>query len=115
MLLYWSEAMALNRDQILKQRQLLKKKYGELYDQLAALLFQHDPAHINFEVNQDEYQIEVDAILPRLRECHSQTDAQEVIHEEFIRLFDRVIAGPRERYADIAGEVWQLWQSFKAN
>ncbi|HEY6970199.1 MAG TPA: hypothetical protein VJA94_13415 [Candidatus Angelobacter sp.] len=104
--------MALNRDQILERRRLLKKEYGELYDQLTALLFRHDPAHINFEVNKDEYQIEVDSILPRLGTCQSQPEVEEVIHEEFTRLFDPMTAGPRQKYVAIAAEVWELWQNF---
>ena len=108
-------AMALNRDQILERRRLLKEEYGELYGQLTALLFRRDPAHINFEVNENEYQIEVDSFLPRLGKCRSQTEVQEVIHEEFTRLFDPLTAGPREKYAQIAGEVWQLWQGVKPN
>ena len=106
-------AMAINRDQILKQRRILRDKYGELYDRLTALLFRHDPIEINFEVNEDEYQIEVDTILPRLHKCHSRADVQEVIHEEFTRWFDAATVGPRERYADIAAEVWELWRNFK--
>jgi hypothetical protein len=74
-----------------------------------ALLFRHDPAGVNFEINPDEYQTEAGTILPRLRGCRCEDQVRQVIHEEFVRWFDAGTAGPEERYAEIASEVWQLW------
>jgi len=107
--------MSTDREQRLEHRRRLKKEYGELYRQLTALLFRHDTMGINFEVNEDEYEIEVDTILPRLRDCHSENDVRGVLHQEFIRWFDAEFAGPEERYTDIAAEVWSLWQNSRLN
>ena len=101
--------MPRTREEILEERRKLKAEYGELFDAVAALLFRHDPAGINFEINPDEYQTETGTILPRLRGCHSEDEARQVIHEEFVRWFDADTAGPAELYAVIASEVWQLW------
>jgi len=49
--------------------------------------------------------------LPRLRACQSAADVCRVVHEEFVRWFDAVTAGPPERYTEIASEIWQLWQA----
>ncbi len=78
---------------------------------LAALLFRHDPIGLDFGDNTDEYGPEAETIALRRDEVHSAQDAQRIVHEEFVRWFDADTAGPPDRYADIAGEIWHLWRS----
>ena len=108
--------MTRTRDEILEHRRRLRAEYGELVDSMAALLFRHDPIGINFEENKDkdEYESEVETILPRLRSCHSADDVLRVVHAEFVRWFDSDIAGPPEHYGGIALEIWKLWQEHLA-
>ncbi|WP_051343364.1 hypothetical protein [Pseudonocardia spinosispora] len=73
-----------------------------------ALLFRHDPIGINFEHNTDEYGPEARTIVPRLAEAATESDLRRIIHEEFTHWFSADIAGPVDRYAEIAREVWQL-------
>lgn len=101
--------MPRTRDQILEERRQLKAEYGELFDRITAILFQHDPIGINFEVNPDEYQLETGTILPRLRTCSGSADVQRVVYEEFCRWFGSDTAGSAEAYSRIANEIWQLW------
>jgi hypothetical protein len=102
---------AIAREEILKERRGLRAEYGSLFDSVAALLFRHDPIGIAFEnPNTDEYEPEAGTILPRLRDCESSNDVLRVVHEEFVRWFDAEIAGPEGPYAEIASEIWQLWQ-----
>jgi hypothetical protein len=106
--------MARRREKILKERNKLKAEYGLLFDSVAALLFRHDPIGIAFDnPNTDEYEPETGTILPRLRNCESDRDVLRVVHEEFVRGFDAGNAGPEETYAEIASEIWQLWQSYR--
>jgi len=102
--------MTKTREEIREGRRQLRVEYGELFDSTSALLFRHDPARINFEVNPDEYQTEVGTILPRLRNCGSSYEVLRVVREEFVRWFGADIAGPPENYAQIASELWELWQ-----
>jgi hypothetical protein len=104
--------MPRTREDILEERRQLRAQFGELFDSTSALLFRHDPVGINFEVNPDEYQSEAGTILPRLSGCRSADDACRVVHEEFVRWFSAGTAGPPERYAQIASEMWQLWQAY---
>jgi hypothetical protein len=97
--------------EIESEHRRLRAEYGTLFDELAALLFRHDPIGLNFDDNTDEYECEARTILPRLKACHSANDVLAAVHEEFQRWFDAEIAGPRERYADIANDVWALWQT----
>jgi hypothetical protein len=105
------EEMRRTRKQILEARHQTRAAYGELFDATAALLFYHDPINISSgNPNTDEYEPEVQTILPRLSNCHSSEEAQRVVHEEFVRRFGADTAGPQERYEQIASELWRLWQ-----
>ena len=104
--------MTKTRQDILEERRRLRAEYGELFDEISALLFQHDPIGINFDHNTDEYEIETGTILPRLHHCRSADDVQKVVHEEFVRWFDPTTAGPPERYTEVASEIWQLLQRY---
>jgi hypothetical protein len=84
--------------------------YGALFDDVAAVLFRHDPIGINFETNTDEYHPEARTILPRLRHCASAGDVLVVVHEEFRRWFGAETAGPASRYTGAAAAIWELWQ-----
>ena len=106
--------MAPAHEDILAERQRLRAKFPGLFDFTAALFLRHDPIGINFITNTDEYEPEVGTVLPRLRDCHSEADVCSVLHEEFIRWFDVGTAGPRERYHQIAGELWASWSKFTA-
>ena len=106
--------MPRTREEILRERRQLKTEYGLLFDSAAALLFRHDPIGIAFDnENIDEYESEAGTILPRLRGCKSPADALRAIHEEFVRWFGADTAGPAEKYAVIASEIWQLWQTHR--
>ena len=93
-----------------RRRQQLRASYEGLYDELAAILFRHDPIGINFGDNTDEYEPEVARILPRLREIGSVGELRRIVHEVFVEMFDPDIAGPESRYESIAQDVWQTWQ-----
>ena len=108
--------MPRTREQILENRRRLRAEYGELFDSMAALLFRHDPIGINFDgENTDEYEPEVETILPRLCDCRSADDALQVVHEEFVRWFESSTAGSPERYREIASEIWRLWHAHQSN
>ena len=106
--------MPNTREEIIAERQRLQAEYRELFDEVAALLFRHDPVGINFEDNMDEYEAEVGTILPRLRSCHSADEVRTVVHQEFVRWFDADIAGPEHNYEKVATEIWEHWQKFNA-
>jgi hypothetical protein len=91
----------------------VRQRYGEFFDQISAALFAADPIGIDFETNTDEYDPEASTIIPRLHECSSIRDVQVVVHEEFVAWFgleadDR--CAPIEHYAVPAVAIWELWQ-----
>jgi hypothetical protein len=98
--------MTTERERIRANRRAIRREYGDLYDRVLQILFEIDPIGINFSHNTDEYEPEVDTILPRLRSCTSARDVQQVVHEEFCRWFDADLAGAPDRYGEIAAKIW---------
>ena len=97
---------ATNAEEIRARRDALRRASRGSFDRVAAILFEEDPIGINFENNTDEYEPEVETILPRLAACADVHAVQSVVHEEFVRWFDPVTAGPREGYERIARRIW---------
>ena len=97
------------REQWEEDRRRLRREYGTLFDVVAEILFRHDPVGINFDSNTDEYEPEAETILPRLWNCRSAEDAAEVVHQEFQHWFTPEVAGPREKYDELAAEIWRVW------
>ena len=105
-----TDLMERNREQILENRGKLRTQYGDLFDSIAGVLFRHDPAGVNFEVNPDEYDYEAEKILPRLGSCQSVADVCNVVHDEIVGSFDAGTAGAVGKYSEMGREIWDLWQ-----
>lgn len=60
---------------------------------------------------EDEYDPEVDTILPRLRGAASEADVRTILHEEFVRWFDESLAGAPEVYDGAARKIWAYLQA----
>jgi hypothetical protein len=89
----------------------VKAEFGELFAEVSAILFHHDPMHVNAGFNTDEYDPEVGTILPRLKDCQSTRDVQKVVYEEFEQWFG--IPGEPEKYRLASQEIWSAWRRFK--
>lgn len=85
-----------------QRRTELKHAYGAAYTMLSDILFSEDPLRINFRDNTDEYEPEVNTILPRLGSSQSVEDVRRIVHEEFVKWFELSMAGPEEKYQVIA-------------
>ncbi|MDN4471845.1 hypothetical protein [Demequina zhanjiangensis] len=97
---------AVRAESLARERALVGQE--ELVARVEELLFRHDPIGINFEENTDEYRAEAQTIVMRLPEAADVDDLRRIVHEEFVRWFDAQVAGPPERYAAIAREIWAL-------
>ena len=93
------------------ERELLRQQYGQVYDDISSILFRHDVAEINFEFNTDEYEPEVDVILPRINDSLSKEDLVNIIYEEFVNFFREDIIKPKGHidYIVMADEIWDVW------
>ncbi len=92
----------------------LTKSYQELYSKVGEILFRHDPVGIISGDNSDEYNPEVSTILPRLKKAQSESDAHDILYEEFILWFGADTAGNKDNpgYKDAGSEIWTAWNEF---
>ena len=98
--------MGTERDAILRRRKELRSEFGDLYERVSAILFKEDPGGVNFEINPDEYESEVDLILPRLPSCSSVADVQGVVYDVLLKMFDEETVKAPNRLERIAGLIW---------
>lgn len=99
----------LHERTVVEGRRLLAE-HSELGRALAALLFRHDPIHISYEENCQEYAPEAARILARLGDCCTCDDACVVIYQELVRSFGAEAVGAMKDQEQLAGETWALWQ-----
>lgn len=92
-------------------REKVKATYGKLFDDVAALLFRHDPEDISYG-RASTYELEAGTIIPRLQSCHYPEDVCRVVHEEFCIWFCGRVR-PEKEFIKIANEIWELWQKYK--
>ena len=85
--------------------------YERLWQYVSAALFRLDPVGLDFETNTDEYDMEARSIVRRLRDAVDVAEVQRIVHDEFVRAFDTVEAGPPGRYAAVASEIWAIYGS----
>ena len=96
-----------------KRQESLKAAYGSLYEEVSRLMREADPIRlIAIGAPDDEYDVEMRTILPRLREATSSDDVQRIVHEEFVHWFTAEIAGSAAQYADVSKNIWQAWNKF---
>jgi broad specificity phosphatase PhoE len=96
-----------------KRQVSLKAAYGALYTEVSRLMREADPIRlIAIGAPEDEYDVELRTILPRLREAKSSDDVQRIVHEEFVHWFSAEIAGPAEQYAEVSKNIWEVWNKF---
>ena len=92
-------------ERLREERGALSAAYKRLLAEISSILFRHDPIGINFDDNTDEYDPEAGTILPRLRPDTSIEQLTTIVHEEFVRWFDREIAGPKDKYSAMAEDI----------
>lgn len=87
-------------------------RYKKLYYCISAILFENDIEGINFETNDDEYEPEVETILPRLPEAETIEEIQLIVQEEFAKWFGK--KRELDEFHVVAKEIWAAWNSYKS-
>lgn len=91
-------------------REYVRTEYPQLFVAVSRAMFERDPIGINFNTNTDEYEPEAGTVIPRLKDCSSLNEVVDVLHEEFGRWFGAEEAGDRDRYVELAKDIWSLYQ-----
>jgi hypothetical protein len=93
------------------KNEALKREYGSLFTSISEALFKADPAHINFEVNTDEYEAEAGVIISRLSSAQSAEDVQTILYDELLRSLGTVGVST-DGIPSLATEIWTIWCEF---
>jgi hypothetical protein len=93
------------------------KDWTSLKAEVARRLIRHDPIGIYFPdlENDDEYDSEAENIAERLMDCDTELACLSLIHSVFVEYFDASIAGPLDRYQQVANDIWQLRRSLSTD
>ena len=94
----------------------LAKDYPGLFEDVSRLIFLIDPIDINGVVNSEEYEPEVAAILPMLKDTTSEKDIFKLVCDVFIRFFGDSTANinnKEELYRGIARGISNAWWVYK--
>ena len=87
-----------------------KKNCSELFDEVVGILQKYDPMGILSA--SDAYNEEAEAIISGLDLATSESEAIDLVHEEFIKWFSgEVLAGPRNKYEKLGAEIWLAWEN----
>jgi hypothetical protein len=95
-------------------REVLRRQFGALYEEVQSIVFRHDPVGINFEVNPDEYDPEVSAIVPKVVHAQSPDEVQQIVREEFEHWFGPGQAFREESFEPIATQVFAAVLRYRA-
>lgn len=88
-----------------------KQAYSTLLSRVSQILFEADPAGINFDENTDEYDMEAAAILVELKHCRDALQLATSVHKVFVEYFGSDIAGTVDRFGSVADMIWDAYQN----
>jgi len=119
-----------SQNSVREARRKIKEQYGSLYNQVAEILYRHDPIYLAVcGAPTDEYAGEASKILPQLKNAKSVLEARKIIYDVFDYSFnhgssgtdlskivriDDSEAGLETDYQLIAEEVWTFWETFNS-
>ncbi|WP_210723948.1 hypothetical protein [Leifsonia sp. PS1209] len=106
---YWNAVVSPRVAAARAEREFASRGQAQLVAAVEHVLFRADPIGINVGTNADEYRAEAQSIVIRLPDATSESGVVDIVHAVFVTWFDSEIAGPAERYAPVAREIWSLW------
>jgi len=103
----------MNPEELFEKQLRRGREYRDLFDATAGLLLRHDPIQDHYTHHADEYKLEAQEIVTRLRACQSVSDVTLLVHKIFV-VWRGEAAGPLERYEKIGQELWHIWEEQSA-
>ncbi|CAH0535450.1 hypothetical protein VST7929_03024 [Vibrio stylophorae] len=95
----------------------LLAQYQNLQENIAHILFDHDPMGIAHLGQSDAYQPEAEALIPLLTSLQSKEELAAVIYQVFCDWFEPAIVPLVDSaiMQQIADAIWLFWQQQAAN
>lgn len=94
----------------------IKKENPELFSKMTEIVNRYDPVGLLKIAPPDEYETEICAVIPYLKECNSEDDVSDLMYGVFYSYFVphseadsiRQIIGDRSVYEQMAEEIWGI-------
>jgi hypothetical protein len=84
-----------------------REEYGELFDKVSVILFEQDPAGLDYETNIDEYETEARMIIPLIKQANDVNHLATLLRNVFVQQFEGTDVDWNV-YLQIAAKVWEL-------
>lgn len=82
----------------------------DLVRAVSAVLYRADHLGIAAGHNTDEYDLEAELVVIGLPGTAGPPAVQTLAHATYVACFDEQLAGPLEAYAEVAAQIWRLWE-----
>ena len=87
----------------------MEATYDAVFEKTREIVNNHDPINlIAIGAPWDEYDPEIKDILKHFADVKHVDELIEIVWEIFVRWFDKVIAGAKERYRALSQDLWDL-------
>jgi hypothetical protein len=97
----------MTKEEIMNEEARLRERYGNLVDEVAAIMFRHDTEGLaKFGCPDDEYMPEVRRVLRELETVKSAEDMRQLVSRVFAEMFDEALDATNEQLCALADEVW---------
>src|ERR1051326_6452601 len=93
-----------------QQHKILQKEYGSFYRAVSDILFRHNLMDLDGKRNTGKYDLELDALLSRIKEAEHVNGLHDLFFEVFRANFGDENCGDRERYELAASEIWKAYE-----
>ena len=96
----------MTKEKIMAEEALLRGRYGNLVDEVAAILFRHDTEGLaKFGCPDDEYMPEARRVLQQLDKVKSADDMRNLVSRVFAEMFDEALDATNEQLIALADEL----------
>ena len=91
----------------MRDEALLRERYGNLLNEVAAIMFRHDTEGLaKFGCPDDEYMPEARRVLQKLETVKSVDDMRQLVSQVFAEMFEEALDASREQLRALADEVY---------
>jgi len=81
--------------------------------EISKILYQYDPAELNFDFNDDEYDLEAEIISTKLSNLKSKEELQREIYKICLKYIGSTKKESDPLYASAAKDIWKLSKAWK--